>query len=138
MRETQDQLAAQKNEYEDKLSSLASSSTLAEREDFELEKEQMQKSIELISQEMKRLRHLRTSTIVKGHGSPEFEATVYTAKEIRLAKAAFKKWKALRTFGMAETVLTQAIKVKEANVISRSLGKKGEPPQIFQFHRNRP
>lgn len=99
VRETQDQLA----EYEAKLSSLASSSSLAEREDFELEKEQMQQSIDLITQEMKRLRHLRSSATVKG-GSPEFEAAVYTAKEIRLAKQAFKKWKALRTFGMAETV----------------------------------
>lgn len=63
----------------------------------------MQRSIELISQEMKRLRHLRSSGAVK-ESLQGFEPTVYSAKEIRLAKGALRKWKGLRTFGMAETV----------------------------------
>ncbi|KAL7409264.1 kinesin-like protein [Mrakia frigida] len=124
VREAQDLLVSQKEAYEAKLSSLAStSSTSADREDFEIEKNQMQRSIELISQEMKRLRHLRSSGTVK-ESLQGFEPTVYSAKEIRLAKGALRKWKGLRTLGMAETVLTHAVKVKEANVISCSLGKK--------------
>ena len=104
VREAQDLLVAQKEAYEAKLSSLASSSsTSAEREDFEIEKNQMQRSIELISQEMKRLRHLRSSGTVK-ESSLEFEPTVYSAREIRLAKGVLRRWRALRTFGMAETV----------------------------------
>lgn len=63
----------------------------------------MQRSIELISQEMKRLRHLRSSGTVM-EGSLQFEPTVYSAREIRLAKGVLRRWKALRTFGMAETV----------------------------------
>ncbi|RCH85478.1 kinesin-like protein Klp8 [Rhizopus azygosporus] len=53
----------------------------------------------------------------------------YTEREIQLITKALHKWKKLRTVDMAEVILTNAVMLKEANIIARELKKQ----IIYQF-----
>ncbi|RPD62104.1 kinesin-domain-containing protein [Lentinus tigrinus ALCF2SS1-7] len=119
MKEMQSQLEHQRAEFETRLQAIAESS---EAEDVKLEKEQMERQLKLVQTHMKRLLDARA------RGETElddisFEPVIYTAKQLRLIRKVLDKWRAHRSFSMAEVVLSNAVLVKEANVISKELGK---------------
>ncbi|CAL1701929.1 unnamed protein product [Somion occarium] len=115
----QNQLENQRAEFEQRLSSIAES---AEAEDLKAEKDQMEFQLKLVKTRMKRLLDARA----KGEDIEEelqFEPQIYTAKQLRLIRKVLDKWRAHQSFSMAEVVLSNAVLVKEANVMSKELNK---------------
>ncbi|KAF9584772.1 kinesin-like protein Klp8 [Lunasporangiospora selenospora] len=53
----------------------------------------------------------------------------YSEHEIKLIRKSLEKWRERRNVSMAETILTYAVLIKEANVISRELSKQ----VVYQF-----
>jgi kinesin family protein 1 len=47
----------------------------------------------------------------------EIEPVIYSAKQLRLIRKVLDRWRAHRAFSMAEVVLSNAVMVKEANII---------------------
>lgn len=87
-----------------------------EAEDLKVEKDHMEHQLKMVQQQLRRLINARA------HGEPEddivgFEPVIYTARQLRLIRKVLDKWRAHRSFSMAETVLTNAVLVKEATVI---------------------
>ncbi|KZT74459.1 kinesin-domain-containing protein [Daedalea quercina L-15889] len=119
LKDVQNQLESQRVEFEARLQSIAESN---EAEDLKAEKEQMEHQLKLVQNHMKRLLDARA----RGEHDAEleaFEPVIYTAKQLRLIRRVLDKWRAHRSFSMAEVVLSNAVFVKEANVISKELGK---------------
>lgn len=113
MRDMQGQLEATKAEFENRLNAIDESE---QAEDLKVEKDYMEQQLKMVQTQMKRLLDLRA----KGVTDEQFEVvepTIYTAKELRLIRKVLDKWRAHRAFSMAETVLSGAVVVKEANVI---------------------
>ncbi|CDZ98625.1 kinesin-like protein [Phaffia rhodozyma] len=106
--------------YQSQLSTLGETPSEADREDFEMERVHMKKAIHLMNQEMKRLKQLRSRGEVDA--TIEFEPQTFSARELRLVTKVLKRWRNLQTLQMAETILSDTIKIKEANIMSRSLG----------------
>lgn len=107
-------------EVESRLHAIAESS--AEAEDLKEEKEQMEMQLKLVQAHMKRLIEARA------RGEPEsaddaFEPVLYSARQLRMIRRVLDKWRAHRAFSMAETVLSNAALLKEANVLARELRK---------------
>lgn len=97
-------------------SRLQAISESTEAEDLKVEKDHMEHQLKMVQRQLKRLINARA------HGESEddivgFEPVIYTAKQLRLIRKVLDKWRAHRTFSMAEIVLTNAILVKEATVI---------------------
>ncbi|TFY52398.1 hypothetical protein EVJ58_g10040 [Rhodofomes roseus] len=116
---SENQLDTQRVEFEARLQSIAESN---EAEDLKAEKEQMEHQLKLVQNHMKRLLDARA----RGEHDAEleaFEPVIYTAKQLRLIRRVLDKWRTHRSFSMAEVVLSNAVFVKEANVISKELGK---------------
>ncbi|KAI9310444.1 hypothetical protein BX666DRAFT_1869635 [Dichotomocladium elegans] len=97
-------------------------------------KEEMQQQLELQKQEyeepyeskIKRISlHLPPGTVLN---TPVLPSDVDT-ENIGVARKAIAQWRKLRYISMAEAVLSNAIIIKEANVISKELGK----DVIYQF-----
>ncbi|KAH0839542.1 hypothetical protein J3R83DRAFT_428 [Lanmaoa asiatica] len=93
-----------------------------EAEDLKVEKDHMEHQLKMVQQQLRRLINARA------HGESEddiveFEPVIYTAKQLRLIRKVLDKWRAHRSFSMAETVFSNAVLVKEATVISKELGK---------------
>ncbi|PCH41538.1 kinesin-domain-containing protein [Wolfiporia cocos MD-104 SS10] len=119
LKDVQNQLESQRVEFESRLQAIAEST---EAEDLKAEKEQMEHQLKLVQNHMKRLLDSRA----RGETDVElesFEPVIYTAKQLRLIRKTLDKWRAHRSFSMAEVVLSNAVFVKEANVISKELGK---------------
>ncbi|TDL29083.1 kinesin-domain-containing protein [Rickenella mellea] len=119
--ETQNQLEAQKADFESRLQAIEESE-LAEAEDLKAEKEHMEHQLKIIHSQMKRLMDARA------RGSPDaeqitFEPMIYTGRQLRLIRKVLDRWRAHRSFSMAEAVLSNAHTLKEANVISKELHK---------------
>ncbi|KAG6807433.1 hypothetical protein H0H93_001590, partial [Arthromyces matolae] len=94
----------------------------AEAEDLKVEKDHMEHQLRLIRNQMKRLIDARSKgEEVEGGG--EFEPVIYSARQIRLIRKVLDRWRAHRSFSMAESVLSNAVALKEANIISKELGK---------------
>ncbi|KAL9553778.1 hypothetical protein MBANPS3_003124 [Mucor bainieri] len=55
--------------------------------------------------------------------------TIYSPRQTRLIQSVFQRWKRLHYVTMAEVVLTHAVLLKEANIISREL----EKDVLYQF-----
>lgn len=70
----------------------------------------------------------RMSSMHASDSNSLFETT-YTDHQIKLVKKVFQRWKKIHHVTMAEVVLTNAILLKEANIISREL----EKDVIYQF-----
>ncbi|KAI6128550.1 hypothetical protein EV401DRAFT_893590 [Pisolithus croceorrhizus] len=106
------------HQLESRLQAISESS---EAEDLKVEKDHMEHQLKLVQQQLKRLIHARA------RGEPEddvgFETVIYSAKQLRLIRKVLDKWRSHRSFSMAETVLSNAVLVKEATVISKELGK---------------
>jgi len=88
----------------------------SEAEDLKVEKEHMEHQLNMIQQQLKRLINARA----RGESEEDavhFEPVIYSAKQLRLIRKVLDKWRAHRSFSMAEAVLSNAVLVKEANVI---------------------
>ncbi|KAI0643632.1 kinesin-domain-containing protein [Trametes meyenii] len=118
LKDVQNQLESQRAEFETRLQAIAESS---EAEDLKAEKEQMEHQLKMVQLHMKRLYDARA----RGEDVEDipFEPVIYTAKQLRLIRKVLDKWRAHRSFSMAEVVLSNAVLIKEANVISKELGK---------------
>ncbi|ORY02908.1 kinesin-domain-containing protein [Basidiobolus meristosporus CBS 931.73] len=126
--EMQQQLEVQKQGYEEKLKKLETGSKspeqTIERETLEEKLKETQVKMEqmLVKQRdeyEKKIR--RISTLPPG--AYYEEPVVYTEREKQLINWTLDRMRARRTVNMAETVLTNAVVLKEANVISKELGK---------------
>nr|GAT46132.1 kinesin-like protein [Mycena chlorophos] len=106
-------------QLENRLQAITESTS--EAEDLKEEKEHMEHQLRLVRQQMRRLidARARGETDV----SVEFEPVLYSAKQLRLIRKVLDRWRAHRAFSMAEVVLSNAVMVKEANIISKELGK---------------
>ncbi|KAH9027235.1 kinesin-like protein [Lactarius pseudohatsudake] len=119
LKEVQNQLETQRQEFESRLRVISEST---EAEDLKEEKDHMQHQLKLVQMQMRRLLDARA----RGETELEaetFEPILYSAKQLRLIRKVLDKWRAHRSFSMAETVLSAAVIMKEANVISKELGK---------------
>ncbi|KAF8826322.1 hypothetical protein HHX47_DHR5000294 [Lentinula edodes] len=93
-----------------------------EAEDLKLEKEHMEYQLRLVRTQMKRMIDARS----RGETELEqldFEPVIYSAKQLRLIRKVVDKWRTHRSFSMAEVVLSKAVLIKEANIISKELSK---------------
>jgi kinesin family protein 1 len=113
MKEMQGQLEAQRAEFESRLQSIGEGT---EAEDLKVEKEHMQHQLTLVQAQMMRLLEMRSRGAIDEHVEV-FEPVIYTAKQLRLIRKVLDKWRAHRSFSMAETVLSSAVLVKEANIL---------------------
>ncbi|KAH7912466.1 hypothetical protein BJ138DRAFT_1004364 [Hygrophoropsis aurantiaca] len=106
-------------QLESRLQAITESS---EADDLKVEKDHMEHQLKMVQRQLKRLINARA------HGESEddvvaFEPVIYSAKQLRLIRKVLDKWRAHRAFSMAEVVLSNAVLVKEVNVISKELGK---------------
>ncbi|KAH8985868.1 P-loop containing nucleoside triphosphate hydrolase protein [Lactarius hatsudake] len=99
LKEVQNQLETQRQEFESRLRVISEST---EAEDLKEEKDHMQHQLKLVQMQMRRLLDARA----RG--------------ETELIRKVLDKWRAHRSFSMAETVLSAAVIMKEAN---QELGK---------------
>ena len=113
LRDVQSQLESQRMDFEQRLQAI---SEVTEADDLKAEKEQMEHQLRLVQTHMKRLLDARA----RGETDVEleaFEPTIYTAKQLRLIRKVLDKWRAHRAFSMSEVVLSNAVHIKEANII---------------------
>jgi kinesin family member 1 len=113
LKDVQSQLETQRMEFEQRLQAIAE---VTEAEDLKAEKEQMEHQLRLVQLHMRRLLDARA----KGETDPDvevFEPTIYTARQLRLIRKVLDKWRAHRSFSMSEVVLSNAVHIKEANII---------------------
>jgi kinesin family member 1 len=113
LKEVQNQLESQRQEFESRLRAISESN---EAEDLKEEKDHMQHQLKLVQIQMRRLLDARA----RGETELEaelFEPVLYSARQLRLIRKVLDKWRAHRAFSMAETVLSAAVLLKEANVI---------------------
>jgi kinesin family protein 1 len=107
---------------------MAHSEVLEER--LKQEKERMQKELD----HQKRLFEAKINRMSRqysqqGMTSCNNNAPIYTEQQIKMIQKVLGRWKQLRTVDMAEVVLTNAVMLKEANIISRELNKE----VLYQF-----
>ncbi|XP_006459796.1 hypothetical protein AGABI2DRAFT_202190 [Agaricus bisporus var. bisporus H97] len=93
-----------------------------EAEDLKAEKEHMELQLNRVRTQMKRLIDARARGETEFEGM-DFEPVIYSARQLRLIRKVLDKWRAHRSFSMAEMILTNAVAVKETNIISKELGK---------------
>ena len=113
LRDVQSQLESQRMEFEQKLQAISEAS---EADDLKAEKDQMEHQLKLVQLHMKRLLDARA----RGEDDTDivaFEPVIYTARQLRLIRKVLDKWRAHRSFSMSEQVLSNAVHLKEANVI---------------------
>lgn len=87
-----------------------------EAEDLKAEKEHMELQLNRVRTQMKRLIDARARGETEFEGM-DFEPVIYSARQLRLIRKVLDKWRAHRSFSMAEMILTNAVAVKETNII---------------------
>jgi len=100
-------------QLESRLQAITESS---EAEDLKVEKDYMEHQLKMVQRQLRRLINARA----RGESEDDvarFEPVIYNAKQLRLIRKVLDKWRAHRSFSMAEAVLSNAVLVKEANVI---------------------
>ncbi|KAF9948553.1 kinesin-like protein Klp8, partial [Mortierella alpina] len=118
-----DELLAEKALMEDRLRQ-AKEDLLAKLEEQREEYEEKMKRMSLMSIVSKASSQQLDEAKLKGNLLP-----LYTDHELELIQKTVLRWKAHRKIQMAETILTNAVLVKEANIISRELSKH----VVYQF-----
>ncbi|KDN48024.1 hypothetical protein RSAG8_03040, partial [Rhizoctonia solani AG-8 WAC10335] len=109
-------------DYEARLGALAEVNEV--EEDLRAEKEQMEHAFQVVKNQMKRLLDIRAKGLAATEDDLKpFEPQIYTARQLRLIRKVLDKWRSHRSFSMAETVLSNAVTIKEANIISKELEK---------------
>lgn len=99
------------HELEDRLQGMTELSA----EDLQVEKEHMEYQLRLVRNQMRRL--IDASARGEELEGEDYEPVIYSAKQIRLIRKVLDRWRAHRSFSMAELVLSSAVMIKEANVI---------------------
>lgn len=94
-------------------------------EKFKLEKEKLQKELD----NQKRIYEAKLNRMSRQFSQHFNNTSGYTDEQTELLLKVVKRWKQLRYVTMAEVVLTNAVMLKEANIISRELGK----DVLYQF-----
>lgn len=115
LRDAQAQLESQRAEFESRLQAMSDGGS-TEADDLKAEKEQMEHQLKLVQVQMKRILEAKA----RGASTADltaYEPVIYTAKQLRLIRKVLDKWRAHRSFSMAESVLANAVVLKEANVI---------------------
>ena len=113
MNELQGQLEAQRADFESRLQAIAESS---DAEDIKAEKEHMEHQLKLVHKQMKRILEMRSMDATE-EDLVAFEPVIYSARQLRLIRKVLDRWRAHRSFSMAEVILSNAVLLKEANVI---------------------
>ncbi|KIY73283.1 kinesin-domain-containing protein [Cylindrobasidium torrendii FP15055 ss-10] len=108
------------NQLENRLQSIAETSPDAE--DLRVEKDHMEHQLRMVRAQMKRVIEARARG-EEDLADMDYEPVIYTARQLRLIRRVLDKWRAHRSFSMAEIVLSTAVALKEANIISKELGK---------------
>lgn len=116
MKDLQGQLESARLEFESRLEA-AGQDTEEQTENLIVEKEHMEHQLKMIQNQMKRLMELKQQGAPIQEEIAMFEPTLYRAKELRLIRKVLDKWRKHRSFSMAETVLSGAVLLKEANII---------------------
>ena len=88
-------------------------------DDVALEKQHLTRQLRNMAQEMKRVRAQAAKD--RALDRPVEEQADWSAKELRLVQWAVKRWQRLRVFKVAERLLTQAVLLREANVMASVL-----------------
>ncbi|KAI9267970.1 hypothetical protein BDA99DRAFT_558160 [Phascolomyces articulosus] len=107
---------------EDGLESVYTDATFAPselEEKYKVEKEKLEK--ELVNQ--KRIYEAKINRMSRQFSQHQLDSNGYSQQQFALMQKITKKWRQLRYVTMAEVVLTNAVMLKEANIISRELGK---------------
>ena len=115
IKSTRENLELQRAEFESRLQALSDGGS-SEAEDLKAEKEQMEAQLRLIQVQVKRILEAKA----RGDSTSELDAidpVVYSAKQLRTIRKVLDRWRAHRSFYMAESVLSNAVLLKEANVI---------------------
>lgn len=115
LQSAQNQLENQKADFESRLMALSDGGS-SEAEDLKAEKEQMEAQLKLVQVQMKRILEAKARGASTVDLEP-VEPVIYTAKQLRLIRKTLDRWRAHRSFSMAEVVLSNAVALKEANVI---------------------
>jgi kinesin family protein 1 len=84
-------------------------------EDAALEKQHLTRQLRNMAQEMKRVRAQAAKD--RALDRPIEEQADWSARELKLVRWAVGQWKRLRVFKVAEQLLTQAVLLREANVM---------------------
>ncbi|PPQ81085.1 hypothetical protein CVT25_014548 [Psilocybe cyanescens] len=93
-----------------------------EAEDLKIEKDHMEHQLRLVRTQMRRLIEARARGDNDVVGL-DFEPVVFSARQLRLIRKVLDRWRAHRSFSMAEMILTNAVMIKEANIICKELRK---------------
>ncbi|KIJ56915.1 hypothetical protein M422DRAFT_23046 [Sphaerobolus stellatus SS14] len=119
MNDLQGQLEAQKLDFESRLQAISEGE---DAEDIKAEKDFMAHQLKVVHKQMKRLMEMRSMGATE-EDMVAFEPVIYSGKQLRLIRKVLDRWRAHRSFSMAEVILSNAVLIKEANVISKELEK---------------
>lgn len=136
--ELEQQLDKQRIGYEDKIKTLSSTHLNEQDSDrLQTERHAMETQMQVLKEEMeqrlevqkqkyqKKVKKLKTKTRKTDDGSDlDFDLDEMTDEQRRLSQKAVKKWKRFNQVKLAETLLTNAVMLKESNIISKDLDKK--------------
>nr|XP_018259742.1 kinesin [Kwoniella dejecticola CBS 10117]OBR81900.1 kinesin [Kwoniella dejecticola CBS 10117] len=86
-----------------------------------LHQEHLTRQLKTMAQEVKRIKYQAAAARAMEQISDE--PANWTARDLGLVQYAIKRWKCMKTFSMAEQILTGAVNVREANVIAAEMGK---------------
>ncbi|KAI9008854.1 hypothetical protein CLU79DRAFT_776037 [Phycomyces nitens] len=114
---------------EDGLESVCTENTFVQNdreEKLKLEKEKMQKELDYQKRHFEAEIHRMSRQLSQ---ISDLNICVYTDAQLELLGRVLSRWKKLRNVAMAESVLTNAVMLKEANIISKELGK----DVLYQF-----
>ncbi|WRT70718.1 uncharacterized protein IL334_007716 [Kwoniella shivajii] len=87
--------------------------------DSALHQEHLTRQLQTMTQEVKRIRS--QAAAARALEPTTVEPANWTLKEIRLVQKVVEKWKQLRSYSVAEQILTGAADLKEANVIAKEM-----------------
>ncbi|KAF9329934.1 kinesin-like protein Klp8 [Podila minutissima] len=135
------QMSQQRQEYETKIQHLSAAE--AKSDELQIEKALMEEKLqqahnelvmrleeqrEQFEEKMKRM-SLTSLSNQQLQTKKKVQKPHFTERELELVQWTLTRWKEYRTVHMAETILTNAVLVKEANIISRKLSKH----VVYQF-----
>lgn len=121
LKDAQNHLEQQRAEFELRLQAMADGDS-PEAEDLKAEKDQMELQLKLVHSQMKRILEAKA----RGSSTADIaaiEPVIYSGRQLRLIRKVLDKWRAHRSFYMAEVVLSNAVVLKEANVIRSAFSR---------------
>lgn len=131
--ELQKELDNQREEYETKLRTLAENTSTLETSRLEQARaeaqlhavqDQLQAQLDEQKQQYENKMQRLAERTARSAANRRSESEPYDQQEIALLQRAIAQWRSQRRVLMAETILTHAVLLKEANVYSREFGKK--------------